>query len=575
MFGTIRKHQSWLWIIVIAIICVSFVIFFSPDARLTSGSPRASGEFGTINGLPIPRAEGLDVRKEVLIENFLNSGNWPGNDDQSARGVEAQTVSRAFLIRKLKEMGIQPSEKAVAMMVQEQLKDLPLAQLEEQHLSKGPMPLTALDYDRYVRNQVGIRQLVAAASVSARLVSPAEAEVIYRKEHQESEVQLALFWSSNYLDKVVVTNGAIGAFYTNRIFMYRVPEKTILSYVEFNITNHFAEADKQMASRTNLDAAINEEYFKRDTNRPFWKDDAGALLSEADSKKKIRETIREEFALLEARRAASDFGNALIEPKSVPGLDLNPNSITNLDKLAALRGVTVKTTKPFDAASGLEEFDAPTNAAPGEETLRSFVRKQAMELKDASPILFKPITGPKAVYLIARRGKVDSELPPLEKITDKVTQDYKNFMAQDLSRKAGAAFGTNVTNGLTLKKSFEEICKAEGVKVTEVPPFSDTTQTLTNLDSRINLRVLQNMSRELEVGTATPFLPFSQEGGLVLYLKGRPPLDDAKVKAALPEFMGQLRIYRQNEAFNQWFRKQAEQAKLAPPAREEPKPPKA
>jgi hypothetical protein len=57
---------------------------------------------------------------------------------------------------------------------------------------------------------------------------------------------------------------------------------------------------------------------------------------------------------------------------------------------------------------------------------------------------------------------------------------------------------------------------------------------------------------------------------LVLYAKARPKLDDARVQAALPEFMGQLRIYRQNEAFNQWLRKQIELAKLSLPARPEP-----
>ncbi len=574
MFGTIRKHQTWLWVIIIIIICFSFLVFFSPDARLTSRGGEGGGNFGSIQSLPVPEAEGRAIQREVYLAHFLRSGNWPGNDEQTTRSLENETLSRAFLVRKLKEMGIEPSEKAVAMLVHEQIRDLPLKQLEEQYLSQSPLGLTAVDYDRFVRHEVGIRQLVAAASVSAKLVNASEAEVIYRKENQATEAQLALFWATNYQDKVVITNGAIGAFYTNRMFLYRVPEKTILAYVEFTSTNYFAEADKQMATRTNLDAAINEQFFQRDTNKPFWKDDAGTVLSEEASKKKIRETIREEFALLAARRAAAEFGGALMEPKTVPGLDPNANNVANLDKLAALRGLAVKVTKPFDANSGLEEFDAPTNAAPGEETLRSYVRKQAAELKDTNPIRFNGIPGPHAVYIIARKGAVPSEMPPLEKVTDKVTQDYKNNQAQELARKAGATFGTNVTNGLTLGKSFADICAAEGVKPLDVPPFSDSTESLTNFDARINLRMLQNLSRDLEVSKATPFLPFSQEGGLVLHLKSRPKLDDAKVQAALPEFMARLRIYRQNESFNQWFRKQADQAKLALPKREEPKPPK-
>ena len=100
-----------------------------------------------------------------------------------------------------------------------------------------------------------------------------------------------------------------------------------------------------------------------------------------------------------------------------------------------------------------------------------------------------------------------------------------------------------------------------------MPLFSESTQSLTNFDARINLRQLQYLSRDLEVGKATSFAPFSQEGGLVIYVKSRPKLDDAKVQAALPEYMGQLRFYRQNEAFQQWFRKQWELARISIPTR--------
>ncbi|MEY2409860.1 MAG: peptidyl-prolyl cis-trans isomerase [Verrucomicrobiota bacterium] len=575
MFGTIRKHQAWLWAILIALMSVSLIFFFSSDARMGRQQQAAEG-YGSMNNKPIPPQVSIDAQKEVKIAHFLRSGNWPGNDEQTVRSIENETISRVFLIQKLKDLDIHPGDKAVAAMFHEQIKDTPLAELEQRFLA--PQNLTAIDYERYVRHEVGIRQLVATASVGAKLITPAEAEALYRKEYQEFEVQLALFWASNYLDKVVITNGATGAFYTNRLFLYRIPERMILSYVEFPSTNYFADAEKQMATRTNLEAIINDQYFQRDTNRPDWKDEKGNLLSEADAKKKIRESIRDQFAGLSARRAAAEFGNALMEPKSVSGLDPDPNKLANLEKLAAAKAVPVHTTKPFDATSGLDEFETPTNTASStaiaDDALRGIIRKAALELKETNPIRFNPIPGPHGVYIIARKATIPSETPPLEKVSDKVTTDYKNFMAQDLARKAGSAFGTNVTNGIAMGKTFADICKIEGVKPVDVPRFSDITQSLTNFDSRINVSLLQRIIREMqiEVGKASGFIPFSQEGGLVLYLKDKPKFDDAKVQAALPEFIGQLRIYRQNESFNQWFRKQAEQAKLALPKRETPPP---
>jgi len=561
MFGTIRKHQTGLWIIIIALMSVSLLYFFLPGGNAPGVGGTEAGNYGSISGRPVKQKEWLETRREVELAHYVRSGNWPGNEEASGRSLEQETAQRLLLIHKMKDLDIYPGDKAVAAMIQEQLGDMPLARFEQEHLA--PHGLNAVDYNRFIRHEVGIRQLFAATGVSAKFLSAPEAEVIYRKDHQETEVQLALFWASNFLDKVVITNGAIGSYYTQWVsFRYRVPERTIVSYVEFPATNFFPEADKELAGVTNLTEIVDQNWTRRDTNDVLFKDDKGVPLTEADGKQRIRDFMRTNQALLTARRTAAQFGGALMEMKP------DPNKAENLEKLATERKLTVKVTKPFDAVSGLEEFEVPTNSTSRlEENFREVFRRSAMALSNASPIQFRPIPGPQAVYVIALKGKVEPKTPPLEEISEKVTNDYKNFMAQDLARKAGAAFGTNVTNGLALKKSFEETCKAENVKVVDVPPFSEVTQTLTNFDARINVRMLQSLSRDLEVGKATSYLPFSQEGGLVFYVKARPKLDDAKVQAALPEFMGQLRIYRQNEAFQQWFRKQAELTKLTLPPR--------
>jgi hypothetical protein len=108
------------------------------------------------------------------------------------------------------------------------------------------------------------------------------------------------------------------------------------------------------------------------------------------------------------------------------------------------------------------------------------------------------------------------------------------------------------------------------VKLIDLPPFSVGTQSLTNVDERISLPRLQNAAHELEVGQVSTFLLAqpTTEGGYILYVKARLPVDEAKLKAALPGFIGQMRVYRQNEAFQQWFRKQVEQSKVMGPKRE-------
>lgn len=565
MFGTIRKHQTWLWVFLVFVMSVGLVaLYIQNPFDNAGGAPRGAVDLGSINGNPIDPTAYLKAEKEVRLTYYLQTGKWPGNDEAATRMMERETISRVFLIQKLKEMNIRASSKAAAMMAQEQLRDFSYATFQKDILE--PNGLTSADYERLVNNETGIRQLISAASVTARLVTPDEAEVLWRKENQELSAQLAVFWTSNYLDKVTITNGAIGAFYTNRMGLYRVPERLTVSYVAFAASNYLSEADSKLAKVTNLNELVTDHYFRGKGGTNAWTDTNGLPLSEVAAKEKIKEEFRNSEALLAARRAAAEFGNELIS-------QANANSAANLDKLAAAKGLQVHITKPFDRASGLEEFEHEESILRTEdgapEPFKEVFREKALALTEAQPVNFSGIPGKHAVYMMALKGKVPSELQPLDKIQDKVKADYKSFMAFDLVLKTSQAFHTNLTNGLTLKKPFADLCAAEKVKVIDLPPFGPATRSITNLDPRISLRLLQNVGNDLEVGTASPVLQATppNEGRIILYARARPPVDEAKLKQELPDFIKQLRLYRQNEAFQQWFRRQTELAKVSLPKR--------
>ena len=55
---------------------------------------------------------------------------------------------------------------------------------------------------------------------------------------------------------------------------------------------------------------------------------------------------------------------------------------------------------------------------------------------------------------------------------------------------------------------------------------------------------------------------------LEAYARARPAIDPARMQEDLPRFVNQLRNFRQNDAFQQWFRKQVELAKVSGPKRE-------
>src|SRR5262245_10761245 len=64
MFGTIRKHQTWLWVFLVAVMSVSLVAFFT-DNPFGDRSSRARGQadLGSINGRPIDPTAYLNAWK--------------------------------------------------------------------------------------------------------------------------------------------------------------------------------------------------------------------------------------------------------------------------------------------------------------------------------------------------------------------------------------------------------------------------------------------------------------------------------------------------------------------------------
>ena len=84
MIGTLRKHQTWLWVFLIALMSFGLVTYFTPSSNVGGdGAARRKGEpdLGSINGQPIAQAEYYDAWKEVKLANFLHGGKWPGNDE--------------------------------------------------------------------------------------------------------------------------------------------------------------------------------------------------------------------------------------------------------------------------------------------------------------------------------------------------------------------------------------------------------------------------------------------------------------------------------------------------------------
>jgi hypothetical protein len=548
MFGTIRRHQSWLLIVIIAAVIISFVVYFQPGGGPSNTNTNASAF--ELNGKPVTEKMIQGAAREVRLLYFLNFRRWPEQDTERAQqmgfDIEQEAYLRLFRAAKAEEAGIRIPDQTVADLARRLMGDNVDATRFTQELLT-PNGLSLDDFERFVRNDAAIQQLSTVVGAAGRLVTPAEAESIYRQENQEIGGDIVFLNLSNYLSSVVVTNGALTNWYNMR--GYRTPEKVQVSYVEFALTNFYSEAEKRFAEVTNLNQQLRDIYYK--AGAESFKDTNGATLSESNALTRIREDQRDRLAMTFAARRANDFANQLY--------DKQPVTIANFLALAASNSLPVQVSMAFDR----EEGPTNLNVSP------KFVQTAFSLNATSNPVAVQPIEGENGLYIMALKQNIPSEPEPFELIKARVEEDYKRYNAFTLAYGAATNFITKATNGLAQGKTFEELAIAQGLKTETLPPISARTESVTNLEERIDVRRLKATLLNLEPGRVSNYQPNPPEGGYIVYARAKLPIDETKMRTELPKFLSELRYQKQNEIFNQWFRKELEAAKLPLPNRQQ------
>jgi hypothetical protein len=533
MFGTIRKHQTWLWAIIITVIIISFVIFFSPYSRMND-SRGGPANYGSINGEKITQDDFANAWREVELRMFFMNGRWP--EEGEKKDLEGETYKWLLLAQKQKQMGIQIGSEVAAQTAKAMLSQLQRAGVtspavfEKQVLL--PHSLTMEDFERFVRHYLGIQELIGAVGLSGKLVTPQEARELYRREQEELSTEAVFFSGSSYLAKVSAPAEAIAQFYTNRLASYRLPDRVQISYVQFDFTNYLAEATRELARMTNLDNQIDEAYRQGGTN--FLRELKVATVQQAHTK--VRELRLKEVQAQSARKQAAEFANPLF--------DLDPIRVESFLKEAKDKGIVVHVTAPFDREKGPKEMEVGPDFVQ-----RAFART----LEDP---LAGPLVGRDAAYVIAFNKKIPSEIPPLDQIRSQVVADYKAEQAKALARSAGMEFYQSLTNGLAQGKTLAAMCDAAKFNLVALPPVAISSRDLPGLEDRVTLNQLKQVAFSTPAGKVSSF-QVTADGGMILYVKSKLPLDQARMEATLPAFINYVRQNRQSEAFNEWFSKQA------------------
>jgi hypothetical protein len=534
MIGTIRKHSKWLWLVIIVATVISFVFWGAAPSRMTRGGGEyASGDLGSIYGHKVTPDAYRNAQIGFYLFYWFRTGEWPDKNPEFA-GAELvrQVYVRLMLAQKANDLGIYVSDDQVVTAANEVLRSIgrdgravSLSEFVKQVLQ--PNNLTAGDFENYVRQSLIMQQLQQAIGLTGDLITPQEATAAYQRDHQELSAQIVLFSASNYLSSVTVTPAAVAQFYTNYLAEYRLPDRVQVSYVAFELTNYLAQAKAEWA-KTNFDTVV-EDYFRQ----------VGANYenskSPAEAKDKIREELIRTRAGSDARKEANAFASAVFSQE--------PARPENLGAVARQKELLVHVTAPFAGKFGPEEFSAP----PG-------FTKAAFALTPEEPFA-GPIAGPTTAYVLAFNKQLPSEIPSLDKIRERVTREYQLQEATLLARRAGTNFVHTLT-GMTANRGFASLCVTAGLQPQVLPAFSLSTQELPELGERAELNRLKQAVFTTPVGKTSDFVATS-DGGFVVYVQSRLPIDQAKMNTDLAQYTTALRRERQDEVFSHWINLEA------------------
>jgi len=545
MFGTIRKHQTWLWAVIITLTIISFVVFFSPYTKMKANV--RSGNHGSIKGKKITDQQFIEAYREVHLHHFMMSGRWPDEDKTSGFDPERDTYNWLLIAQKQEDLGVHVSDEAAEHMARQMLRNFerlgvtsPQIFFQKILQTRGYQPD---DFERFVRHFVGIQELITTIGLSGKLIPPDQAKALYERDHQELASQALLFQATNYEAGISVPPETLAQYFSNRVANYIIPERVQVSYVRFNLTNYLPQAQAQL---TNIDDIVDYNYQRRGTN----------AFPEAKSPEEAKAKIRQEIFRLKAtelaRAKAVEFANALFA--------LNTN-IDNLSSLAASNNLPVQVTPPFDRDTGPKDLE-----------VGSEFTKAAFALTPDEPFS-QPMQGQDGSYIMALNSRTPYETPPLEKVKDKVLSDYKHEQAMRMARQAAASFAQSLTNGLAQGKSFTNICAEAGLKPISLSPFSISSRSVREVDEMVSLSQLKRAAFSTQPGKPSPILPTS-EGAMLLFVEARLPLDTAREQTELPAYLAQLRRTRQQEAFDEWLQREAQQGlRDTPIARPRQQPP--
>ena len=451
-----------IWGSFAVLVCVAFAIAYSPAARSRNAAARANKAAqlaGRLFGEDVSRAEFAHAYQSVRYEYLLRFGAFEITDEVHELLTQA-AWERMAMLKEAARRGFE--------VTPEQIRDT----ISAQPVFANPQThqFDRNSYDAVIR-QVGrimrwsprnmqdyyaemvLIKKVSAIPAQSGLVTESEVEERFHLLTDQIVAEYAVV-PKKLVDEISVDEKDARNYYEQNRESFRMPERAIVRYVEFPVSNYLAGVDAPSED-------LIERYYEQ--NKKEFLDTEAAntnAVAQYRSLDEVRDEIANKLETLFARRKALEQADLMVADLAAPK--------TSFEQAAKRAGVAIgNPTHPFsETGPPLKGIDP---SAP--------FRRAALRLENDPSLYYSdPVAGNEVVYVLALVKKQPSFVPGFDIVREDAMKAARKEAEAEAYRKKANEIREAIADDLRKGASFEQAAKGQGLFLQKTEPFSARTE---------------------------------------------------------------------------------------------------
>lgn len=493
------KITGWVAAVFLGVIALVFV-FWGVDFQ-SAGSNYAAKVDGT--KIPSETVRRAWQQRQSQLQQMMRSELPPDMVKSQQQAMLDEFVRSSLLSQRAEKYGYRVSDEALA----ERILEFPELQVDGKFSRDRYAMLlrqqgrTEPQFESELRSDLTIRQIQAGV-VDSSFVAPYELDRRFALEKQEREIDYALIPTSEFADKVAVTDEQVQSWYDSHKDDYLLPETVDLQYIE--LTRAKAEAGVTVTENDLKDYyAQAKERFESPERRHARHIliTAGEGVNDATAEKKAAE-------LAASAKGGADFAQLAKDNSKDPG-----SAAQGGDLGWAQRGMFVG---PFE--------EALFSMAPGE--IRGPVKTQFG-------------------YHIIRLEEIEAgKVRPFDEVRSEIEAEYRKDRSQTIFYDESQKLADLAFSSLT---ELDSVAKATGLPVKTIAGF---TREAGGGELAADPGVIEAAFSDevLEQGRNSPLVTVGEDRALVLRVAAHKPAEPRPLADVRAQIEAQLKAQATRDA---------------------------